>query len=378
MLVQGLHNTRATASGVCLVGFGGALSDRRGSRPPYFSGRGVAAELKLPLVAISDPSLTLDETLPLAWCAGNSSERKLAHVIARVLDHIATCSGLRLIMFGGSGGGYATLAQASLLTSPFTALVWNPQTSIGEYAPEFVLHYLKVAFPELSEDACLGLALPKNQQKSVVYQLLPKTGVLHTLWDVPRVSGASVLYLQNRHDWYLTAHAKPYLGESGWRRLGTNSFGHTTELALHIGSWGAGHAAPPKELINDVLRQLVKGESVTSVASGLAVAASPEEYCQWLPPVALQAIRDVPLRINATFKAGQVTGHCLLTPGVLQGEVAYAFYLLVEGHKTQVRWYEASPTHTFTLEPTDLGKTVQVLGFVRETAAPHNKLSATS
>ena len=50
VLVQGLHNNRATASGVCLVGFGGALSDRRGSRPPYFSGRGVAAELKLPLV----------------------------------------------------------------------------------------------------------------------------------------------------------------------------------------------------------------------------------------------------------------------------------------------------------------------------------------
>ncbi len=97
-----------------------------------------------------------------------------------------------------------------------------------------------------------------------------------------------------------------------------------------------------------------------------------------LPPESLQTIRNVPLRVYASFTTGQVTGCCLLTPGALKGEVAYAFYLLVDGQKAQVRWYEASHTHTFTLAPTELGKTVQIRGFVAEVAAPDNKLSATS
>ncbi len=45
-------------------------------------------------------------------------------------------------------------------------------------------------------------------------------------------------------------------------------------------------------------------------------------------------------------------------PGVMDGVVEYAFYLLVEGQKTQVRWYEASATHTFTLTPDEAGKPV--------------------
>jgi hypothetical protein len=87
---------------------------------------------------------------------------------------------------------------------------------------------------------------------------------------------------------------------------------------------------------------------------------------------------NAPLRVYADCNTGQVTGRCVLLPGALKGDVEYAFYLLVAGQKAQVRWYEAADTHAFTLLPTDIGKAIQVRGFVREVAAPEQKLSAVS
>ncbi|NCC83764.1 MAG: hypothetical protein EOM03_06515 [Clostridia bacterium] len=90
------------------------------------------------------------------------------------------------------------------------------------------------------------------------------------------------------------------------------------------------------------------------------------------------AICSVPLRVYAEVNADQVTGRCALMPGVMNGTAEYAFYLLVEDQKTQVRWYEATATHTFTLTPEEAGKPVQVRGFVRAAASPKQKLSAFS
>src|SRR5690554_5872719 len=90
------------------------------------------------------------------------------------------------------------------------------------------------------------------------------------------------------------------------------------------------------------------------------------------------AICSVPLRVYAEVDADQVTGRCALMPGVMEGAAEYAFYLLVEGQKTQVRWYETSPTHTFTLTSEEAGKPVQIRGFVRAAEAPKQKLSAAS
>lgn len=90
------------------------------------------------------------------------------------------------------------------------------------------------------------------------------------------------------------------------------------------------------------------------------------------------AICNVPLRVYAEVDADQVTGRCALIPGVMEETVEYAFYLLVEGQRSQVRWYEATATHTFTLTPEEMGKPVQVRGFVRAAASPKQKLSAVS
>lgn len=49
-------------------------------------------------------------------------------------------------------------------------------------------------------------------------------------------------------------------------------------------------------------------------------------------------------------------------PGVIEGGVGYAFYLLIQGPKMQVRWYERFSTHTFTLTAKEASKLVQIRG----------------
>jgi hypothetical protein len=91
-----------------------------------------------------------------------------------------------------------------------------------------------------------------------------------------------------------------------------------------------------------------------------------------------QQICSIPLRVFAVVQASQVTGRCEILPGIIEGELEYAFYLLVDGRKSQVRWYEPSPTHCFTLTSEEAGKPVRLRGFVRNAAAPEQKLSAMS
>lgn len=360
-LLQGLVAPQAGEPAVCLVAFGGALSNRVGTRPPYFSGRGVAAQLNLPLIAISDPSLVLNESLPLAWYAGNSGARQLGQMLAQLLDRIAQCHNLRLIIFGGSGGGFASLVQSSLLNCEAAAVAWNPQTSISQYVPEFVVQYLKVAFPELADEAEVALTLAESEQKQCLGRLLERTGSLHSVRELPLAKKTSVLYLQNRHDWHVAAHAKPYLGQSGWRRIGINSFAKGENLAFHLGSWGAGHAPIPTELLVKLIGELAQGRSVAQIASTLAVTASLDEYCPWfaadltdpnLKPLAICDVVDGELRVAVNM------------PSLPSAEkVEYALYLLKNRQRIKFFGYQSSPVFSSTLVGIDIDA-VQV--FVRD------------
>lgn len=90
------------------------------------------------------------------------------------------------------------------------------------------------------------------------------------------------------------------------------------------------------------------------------------------------AICSVPLRVYAEANANQVTGRCAFMPAAIEGDVEYAFYLLVDGVKSQVQWYQRSEMHTFTLTQEELAKNVQIRGFVRSVISPTQKMSATS
>lgn len=362
VLIHGLHGSAMLRERVCLVCFNGALRNRQETvRPPFFSGLSVAASAKLPLIAISDPSLALDGKLLLGWYAGNSGERGLTAAIASIINAVAEAYGLRLILLGGSGGGFAVLSQACLLRCPATLIVWNPQTSIGEFSPRSVLKYLLVAFPELARDAAEAVfSLSRQEQKVCAKQLLRRTGVLHCLLDTIRSGTVDVLYLQNRHDWHVSSHARPYLGSSNWQRIGATSFKKGKKLALHFGNWGPEHAVPSWELVCRLVAQAARGDSVVGMAAELSASSGSDEYCQFFGADWPDGIEKLRIKVVTFGECLRITVDIPLLAS--KDGLEYALYYFQNGEKSVI-WYQGSPEFEIPAGKADIDA-VQV--FVRD------------
>lgn len=87
---------------------------------------------------------------------------------------------------------------------------------------------------------------------------------------------------------------------------------------------------------------------------------------------------SVPFIVHAQMQGRIVDSRCDLLPGVIEGDVEYAFYLLVDGQKTQTRWYKSYAEHSFQLTDEEIGRSIKVRGFVRAIKESEVKLSAVS
>lgn len=95
----------------------------------------------------------MDTDVPLGWYAGNEEIPDLQTQLVRLLERISDCTGARLLIIGGSGGGYAAIQLGLSLRCRTSVLVWNPQTAIADYVPKFVTQYLCTAFPKIAAAA---------------------------------------------------------------------------------------------------------------------------------------------------------------------------------------------------------------------------------
>lgn len=245
--------------GCVLVCFGGAVPGRVHKTAPFFSGLGVARKSRLPVLAVSDPTLALSNTLALAWYAGNASMPELPEDIARILDSFVDRFGVRLILFGGSGGGFASLSVQSYLDSPSVAFVWNPQTSITEYYAFAVRNFARIAWGAGhlgDEEACL---------------VVRGSCILHDVTTRKIRADQSVLYIQNRSDkFHVENHAARYLKQHGLSLNEDDVSFVRPGLAVWVGDWGKGHAVPPAGLIVYVLRRLGSDGELQEVINELA------------------------------------------------------------------------------------------------------------
>lgn len=329
-----------------LVCFSGAITNRSGSPAPFFSGVNIRSEVKVPLLAFSDPTLSLSPDLPLAWYSGHQDFPHAPDVIARVIERYSKVLGAKPILFGASGGGFACLVQSRILKIPHLSFVWNPQTSISEYNLKFVYQYLEVAFPDsYYEIADLRHAEHVNR---AVYEFMDRIGIHHSVCDGYHNPLANILYIQNESDWHVKAHLQPYV-ES--QKLNSNEPGifYSSDQRVIVSreNWGQGHVSPPKEVIVSMLKNMSSGASMTQCLRKL------RSFCRGLSDTINKSDIDVTENFRSIFwfSNGSVKIFCGV-PGAdstnFQG-FTYAFYLFVDGEKKQVLWYQKKPFATFDI-----------------------------
>lgn len=129
-------------SGTTLVTFSTAITRRTATEVPIFTGWGITKHLTSNVLMISDPTLILDTNLNLGWYSGSHHQIDLIEKITDILKVFAKSQ--RLVLFGASGGGFASLTQA--LSIPVsTAHISNPQTDITQFS--YYPTYKKLAWP---------------------------------------------------------------------------------------------------------------------------------------------------------------------------------------------------------------------------------------
>lgn len=255
----------APSSKAFVVVLSAALSQRRNPFPPYFTGTTLARDTPLPFVLVADPTIGLCNDIKLAWYLGNEYIPDLYDRLARAIDSIARKTKLRALIVGGSGGGFATIQLLSRLQEPATGMVWNPQTSIGQYYPDVGAKYIQTAYPSIPVP-------PAAASEASVLQALLRDSLTHVPHTLPAPSSLrrhQLLYMQNINDtMHLRQHAGPWLNQAKFATVNDRSYiSEDGSILFFPDTWGEGHAPPSDELIKDMIRRLANGESISYIAA---------------------------------------------------------------------------------------------------------------
>lgn len=228
-----------------LVVFHGALEHY--AVLPIFPGANVTSSLDVARVSLSDPSLYLSPTLPLAWFAGSQVQPDLQDVTTRLIEKLLKSTGAkRLIFFGSSGGGFASLIQAVSFPGS-VAVVANAQTDVLRYHEDHVRNYLSTAW---DNDR---VRFVENVEFSAI-EAFRKTG-----------NRPKIVYMQNSTDtFHVNGHLRPFIGQAG----------NTPHIDLLFDDWGIGHVPPPKWLIHSTLQAVSQDDFHTLDRLGFSKASS--------------------------------------------------------------------------------------------------------
>lgn len=209
-------------SDTTLVTFSAAITRRTVTEVPVFTGWGVTKHLNSNVLMISDPSLILDINLNLGWYLGSAHQSDLADKITDILTVFAKTQ--RLVLFGASGGGFASLTQAARIPGS-TALISNPQTNITKFS----------YYPAYKQSAWPGFETPQVE-----------TSVIDTY---RQPVDTRIIYIQNRQDTdHFEHHYYPFIGACS---LSNQVLPLTPDL-------GEGHIGPNPETFTRLLTEVTE------------------------------------------------------------------------------------------------------------------------
>jgi hypothetical protein len=168
---------------------------REGNELPVFSGFGVTSSISTSMFIASDPVLALDANLTLAWHFGCDGIYLQAITISIVKKIQTILHAPRVVAWGGSGGGFATIRLVKDVPNSI-ALVWNPQTNIAKYGKDFIERYRRIVFSAIP----VGGTFPSDREQ------------FPSLCTAEFVAGyqGSIIYMQESTDWHVKDHLEPF------------------------------------------------------------------------------------------------------------------------------------------------------------------------
>ena len=229
-----LHWTNKQA-GNTVICFSAASSKVR--EVPFWTGRGLTSSLDANVLLVSDPSMILDRTLSLGWYAGSLEQPDLIETLTEVFRVVS--QGTRPIFFGASAGGWAALKYAARLDEAVAVAV-NPQVDIARYM--YFPYYLRKAWH--AEEGS---------------ERLPSDG--NVARDYAEGNDSLVVYVQNEGDsHHLNEHFAAFKAMCG----------NPDKLIELLPDLGAGHVAPAKESLVQILETTIASKSASELRTNLA------------------------------------------------------------------------------------------------------------
>lgn len=231
--------------------FTGAISQRNDKKGPFFSGLGITNGLKLPMIAIADPSLDDDTSLSLAWYTGGPDDNFVAN-LAKLLKAVQETLEREMLLIGGSGGGFAALNVGRHFDGEYSILVWNPQTDIYEYSERFTKVFLKSRF-NFAHATLAG----SDWKAFCKIRTDPKIST-NVLSEDTIKKARRVVYLQNAGDWHRLKHLQPLwaMASNVPPTEGTNVIDQ--DHVVFIKEFAEGHAPPSAKLIGSLISQMMR------------------------------------------------------------------------------------------------------------------------
>jgi hypothetical protein len=238
---------RPKPSDTLIFAFNGAVPPK--SMRPVFSYTSTFTRSDATLVGVSDPSLYSSDEINIAWYAG-SSATPVQQILPSLLHKIASCfSPKRVIMFGGSGGGFAALYYARTFSGAYV-LVSNPQTSILRYAEWAASRYARAAW---------SIAAGEFLER------LPTVADCDLVPFVDQYRDTRIIYLQNVNDrHHVTEHASVFLRQFGGvpdDLRAPADYRVAENVLLHMGDFGPDHSQASPKLVERIVEMLSSGES---------------------------------------------------------------------------------------------------------------------
>lgn len=166
---------------------------------PFLQGDKVSSTARLNLIACSDPSLELG-ALAGAWFLGDKEIGPLPEFLTPILQHaIDQLGSEKVILFGGSGGGFAAVNFARFFEGS-TALAMNPRLNLLTRPRTNLDLYLEVC-----HDAASEASVDRIKSEFLTVNLANALNVEQNF---------DLLLLQNKNDrHYLKGQMVPFLEE---------------------------------------------------------------------------------------------------------------------------------------------------------------------